>query len=135
MFDRILFPLDRSLETSHAISLVADLALKYNCETIVLSVIDPNEMEADALDRLRKQRQKLLQQATDALKKAGLSAVKAMTSEGKVAFAICDVADDENVNLIVKGCRGLGLAEDEDSTNSVSMRVMQLSPCPVLMVP
>ena len=135
MFDKILFPLDRSLETSHAISLVADLALKYNCETIVLSVIDPGEMEAEALDRLRQQRQQLLQQAADALKKAGLSAVKAITTEGKVAFAICDVADDANVNLIVMGCRGLGLAEDEESTNSVSMRVMQLSPCPVLMVP
>ncbi|MEM9566721.1 MAG: universal stress protein [Cyanobacteria bacterium P01_E01_bin.34] len=135
MFDRILFPLDRSLETSHAISLVADLALKYNCETIVLSVIDPSDMNAEALAQLREQRQQLLQQAQDALRKAGLSAVKAMTTEGKVAFAICDVADDENANLIVMGCRGLGLAEDEESTNSVSMRVMQLSPCPVLMVP
>ncbi|MGK7912213.1 MAG: universal stress protein [Synechococcus sp.] len=135
MFDRILFPLDRSLETSHAISLVADLALKYNCETIVLSVIDPSEMGVDEVERLRQQRQQLLQQAQDALRKAGLSTVKAMTTEGKVAFAICDVADDENVNLIVMGCRGVGLAEDEESTNSVSARVMQLSPCPVLMVP
>lgn len=135
MFDRILFPLDRSLETSHAIALVADLALKYNCETIVLSVIDPSDMGAEEADKLRQQRQQLLQQAQDALRKAGLSAVKPMATEGNVAFAICDVADDEDVNLIVMGCRGVGLAEDEESTNSVSMRVMQLSPCPVLMVP
>ena len=135
MFDTILFPLDSSLETSHAISLVADLALKYGSETIVLSVIDPEGVDAQTMEKLQQQRQQFLQQASDALKKAGIESVKAMTSEGKVAFAICDVADEENANLIVMGCRGIGLAEDEETSHSVSMRVMQLAPGPVLMVP
>ena len=135
MFERILFPLDRSLETSHAIGLVADLALKYNSTAIVLSVVDPEGLEEEALGQQRKLRKQLMQQASAALQKAGLDSVKTMTSEGKVAFEICNIADDENVSLIVMGCRGVGLAEDEDTTDSVSMRVMQLSPCPVLMVP
>ena len=135
MFDTILFPLDSSLETSHAVGLVADLALKYNSKTIVLSVIDPDGLDAQTLEKLKEERQQFLQQASDALKQAGLTSVKAMTSEGKVAFAICDVADDADASLIVMGCRGIGLAEDEEPNTSVSMRVMQLSPCPVLMVP
>jgi len=54
--------------------------------------------------------------------------------EGKPAFTICDVADELNADLIVMGCRGLGLTE-EGVAESVTNRVINLSPCPVLIVP
>lgn len=54
--------------------------------------------------------------------------------EGKPAFTICDVADEINADLIIMGCRGLGLTE-EGVTESVTSRVINLSPCPVLIVP
>ena len=53
--------------------------------------------------------------------------------EGKPAFVICDVADEINADVIVMGTRGLSLeAEDAPSTAS---RVIQLAPCPVMVVP
>ena len=52
--------------------------------------------------------------------------------QGKPAFVICDVADEINADVIVMGTRGLNLEPDEASTAS---RVIQLAPCPVLVVP
>ena len=52
--------------------------------------------------------------------------------EGKPAFVICDVADELNVDVIVMGTRGVNL---EDDTESTAVRVIQLAPCPVLVVP
>ncbi|MGB5975610.1 MAG: universal stress protein, partial [Nodosilinea sp.] len=54
--------------------------------------------------------------------------------EGQPAFVICDVADELSADLIVMGCRGVGLIEDAQN-ESVTMRVINLSPCPVLIVP
>ncbi|MBD2424963.1 universal stress protein [Phormidium sp. FACHB-1136] len=47
---------------------------------------------------------------------------------------ICDVADELNADLIVMGCRGVGLIEDIQA-ESVTTRVINLSPCPVLIIP
>jgi len=57
-----------------------------------------------------------------------------MSREGMPAFTICDVADEIGADLIVMGCRGLGLTE-EGAAESVTNRVINLSPCPVLIVP
>ena len=54
--------------------------------------------------------------------------------EGQPAFVICDVADELDANVIVMGCRGIGLIED-GQTESVTNRVINLAPCPVLVVP
>jgi nucleotide-binding universal stress UspA family protein len=54
--------------------------------------------------------------------------------EGQPAFVICDVADELNADLIVMGCRGVGLIE-EVQDESVTARVINLSPCPVLIIP
>ncbi|MEO0828209.1 MAG: universal stress protein, partial [Cyanobacteria bacterium J06642_9] len=54
--------------------------------------------------------------------------------EGQPAFVICDVADEINADLIVMGCRGIGLIEDAKA-ESVTNRVINLSPCPILVVP
>jgi nucleotide-binding universal stress UspA family protein len=57
-----------------------------------------------------------------------------ISREGMPAFTICDVADEIGADLIVMGCRGLGLTE-EGASESVTNRVINLSPCPVLIVP
>ena len=45
---------------------------------------------------------------------------------------ICDVADELNVDVIVMGTRGVNLESDSGST---AAQVLQLAPCPVLVVP
>jgi nucleotide-binding universal stress UspA family protein len=51
---------------------------------------------------------------------------------GKPAFTICDIADEMNVDLIVMGSRGL---DDDHAKESVTSRVISLSPCPILVIP
>jgi nucleotide-binding universal stress UspA family protein len=44
------------------------------------------------------------------------------------------VADEINAHLIVMGCRGLGLT-GEGVSESVTTKVINLAPCPVLIIP
>jgi nucleotide-binding universal stress UspA family protein len=76
---------------------------------------------------------KLLANAQNLFEQQGIKA-EIVEREGKPAFTICDVADEMGADLIVMGCRGLGLTE-EGATDSVTTRVINLSPCPVLVVP
>ena len=74
----------------------------------------------------------LLEQARSRFEEQGV-VCELIEREGKPAFVICDVADELNADVIVMGTRGLSLeAEEAPSTAS---RVIQLAPCPVLVVP
>jgi hypothetical protein len=77
--------------------------------------------------------EKLLQAAQALFAQQGIEA-DMVEREGKPSFTICDVADEIGADLIVMGCRGLGLTT-EGATESVTARVINLSPCPVLIVP
>lgn len=76
---------------------------------------------------------KLLEAAQAVFSQQGI-ATKTIEREGMASFTICDVADEVNADLIVMGCRGLGLTT-EGVAESVTARVINLSPCPVLVVP
>lgn len=109
---------------------------KYGSRLVLLSVVEALDSESppstdvmaspDTVAQLLKNAQSLFTQQ-------GIQA-EAIEREGKPAFVICDVADEIGANLIVMGCRGLGLTED-GATDSVTNRVINLSPCPVLIVP
>jgi nucleotide-binding universal stress UspA family protein len=75
----------------------------------------------------------LLETAKSVFAKQGIQA-DTIERQGKPAFVICDLADEIEANLIIMGCRGLGLT-DEGAHDSVTNRVINLSPCPVLIVP
>lgn len=134
MFEKILFPVDASRETSHAISIVADLGSRYNSHVYVLSVLDESRVEPEQLEATQANIESLLQQTEAALRQVGLPEVKTLFRAGKTAFIICDVADEMDLSLIVMGSRGLGLVA-EGVDDSVSNRVINLAPCPVLVVP
>jgi nucleotide-binding universal stress UspA family protein len=75
----------------------------------------------------------LLQEAQSLFFNYGINP-EVLEKQGKAAFTICDVADEIGANLIVMGCRGLGLTQ-EGANDSVTTRVINLSPCPVLVIP
>ena len=139
MFKIVLFPVDQSREAREAAQVVANVVQKYGSRLFLLSVLEEISPEAalatpetepmmspEAVAELLKNAQALFsQQGIDA---------ETMTREGMPAFTICDVADEIGADLIVMGCRGLGLTED-GATESVTNRVINLSPCPVLIVP
>lgn len=139
MFKTVLFPVDQSREAREAAEVVANIVQKYGSRLILLSVLEepqPEEaspspetepmMSPEAVAALLKQAQALFAQQ-------GIE-TDTMSREGMPAFTICDVADEIGADLIVMGCRGLGLTE-EGAAESVTNRVINLSPCPVLIVP
>ncbi len=135
MFEKLLFPIDHSRETSHALPLVADLAQRYHSQVYLLSVLDDTNLSPEQVQQARQNIQTLLKQAESSLHQIGLTQVKSEYREGKVPFVICDVADELGIDLIIMGSRGLSLAGEGKENYSVSNRVINLSPCPVLVVP
>jgi len=52
-FDKLLFPIDNSRETSHALPLVADLAQRCKSRVYLLSVLDNMELDAERAEQAR----------------------------------------------------------------------------------
>lgn len=139
MFKNVLFPVDQSREAREAAEVVANIVQKYGSSLFLLSVVetpDPNAevatQETEPMMSPEKVAQ-LLKQAQSLFANLGIE-TETLTREGMPAFTICDVADEIGADLIVMGCRGLGLTE-EGAAESVTNRVINLSPCPVLIVP
>jgi nucleotide-binding universal stress UspA family protein len=133
MFKTILYPIDMSREAHQAATLAIDLVKQHHSQLVLLSVVEtqedpdhPQQASADAVAEL-------LAQAKDMFSQQGIES-KTLEREGQPAFVICDVADEIDADLIVMGCRGIGLIE-ESKSESVTTRVINLSPCPVLIVP
>jgi nucleotide-binding universal stress UspA family protein len=129
MFKTVLFPLNRSQETRQAVAVAIDLIQKYQAKLYILSVT-----ETDATDSDRESSQELIKEVQTYFSEVGIS-VETKIAEGKAAFVICDFADEINADLIVMGSRGMSLTEEHPDGSSVSQKVINLSPCPVLVVP
>jgi nucleotide-binding universal stress UspA family protein len=135
MFKTVLFPIDQSREAREAADIVANIVQKYNSRLILLSVVEEPNAEASSTSPMVSPEivAQLLENARTLFSEQGITA-ELLERQGKPAFTICDVADEIEASLIIMGCRGLGLTE-EGSTDSVTTRVINLSPCPVLIVP
>ncbi len=134
MFKTVLFPVDQSRESRQAAETVADLIKTHQSRLVILSVVEPSA-ETPTLDTMTSPEAvaELLQNAKNLFSQQGIEP-EVLEREGKPAFTICDVADEIGADLIVMGCRGLGLTT-EGAIESVTNRVISLSPCPVLVVP
>ncbi len=130
MFKTVLFPIDQSLDAQEAAETVANL-VKY-CDSR-LTVLFVQEAEKAGNPQLIAATEQLLNNAEATFARWGIS-IETLQREGKPAFTICDVADEIKADLIVMGCRGTGLVP-EGAVESVSSRVINLAPCPVLVVP
>lgn len=135
MFKTILFPVDQSRESRQAAEMVAGLVKFHSSRLVLLSVVEsPTDVEpSESVMASPEAIAELLETAKSLFAQQGIEA-EAIEREGKPAFTICDVADELEADLIVMGCRGLGLT-DEGAAESVTNRVINLSPCPVLIVP
>lgn len=137
MFKTVLFPIDQSRATLEAAELVINLVKTHQSQLILLSVVESATDQANTPGSDPMQSEVAVAQLLEKVK--SLFAVQGIATQtierdGKPAFTICDVADEINADLIVMGCRGLGLTE-EGANDSVTNRVINLSPCPVLVVP
>lgn len=137
MFKTVLFPVDQSREAREAADVVVNIVQKYGSRLVLVSVIETPDPTAEAPSPepmiSPEAVAELLKNAQALFSQRGIEA-ETITREGMPAFTICDVADEIEADLIVMGCRGLGLTE-EGAAESVTNRVINLSPCPVLIVP
>ena len=123
MFTTVLFPLDQSRQAMETAAVALQLAQQHNSRMVLLSVVEPGD-DAAAVAQL-------LEQARASFAQAGVHC-QVIEREGNPAFVIGDVADEINADVIVMGTRGITLESDQQST---AARVIQLAPCPVLVVP
>jgi nucleotide-binding universal stress UspA family protein len=127
MFETVLFPIDNSRQATETAAVALKLAQSHGSRLVILSVIEAEEGAMHDPQAVAE----LLEQARDRFEQAGLSC-EVIEREGKPAFVIGDVADEINADVIVMGTRGIALEDDSQST---AARVIQLAPCPVLVVP
>lgn len=134
MFQTVLFPIDQSRESREAAETVASLVKSLGSRLCLLSVVESGEDPTTSPEMASPEAiAQLLQEAKDLFSAQGIEA-EVIERQGKPAFVICDVADEIGADLIAMGCRGLGLTE-EGLAESVTNRVINLSPCPVLIIP
>jgi nucleotide-binding universal stress UspA family protein len=132
MFQTVLFPVDHSRETREASTTVLNIVKTYHSRLVILSVVEIDKEAGDAMAS-PEEVAKLLQGVQTIFAQEGIEA-QIVEREGMPSFTICDVADEVDADLIIMGCRGLGLT-NEGAAESVTARVINLSPCPVLVVP
>jgi nucleotide-binding universal stress UspA family protein len=123
MFNTVLFPIDQSRQAVETAAVALRLAQEHGSRLVLLSVVEPGQ-DAGAVAEL-------LEQAQQRFSEAGMTC-EVIEREGKPAFVIGDVADEINADVIVMGTRGIAIETDQQST---AARVIQLAPCPVLVVP
>ena len=127
MFETVLFPIDQSREPLETAGKALELARTHGSRLLLLSVVVPEQPEMHDQEAVAR----LLTRAKQRFQQSGV-VCESIEREGKPAFAICDVANELNVDVIVMGTRGVNLEAESGSTAS---RVIQLAPCPVLVVP
>ena len=127
MFETVLFPIDQSRQAMETAAKALELARSHNSRMVLLSVVQPERPDMQDPEAVAQLLERTRQQVED----AGVSC-EVVERQGQPAFVIGDVADELNVDVIVMGTRGGNLDSDRDST---AARVIQLAPCPVLVVP
>ncbi len=122
MFHKVLLALDQNQDPQE----VALKLVNFCGASLTLLVVVPTEPEAGPAETW-------LSAVQTTLEAQGMN-VTHLVRVGQPAFTICDVADELNMDLLIVGCRGTGLTE-EGMAESVSIRVINLAPCPVLVIP
>ena len=127
MFETVLFPLDQAEKLLKLRPRPWTWHAAHNSRLILLSVVQSErpEMHDHAVVAT------LLAETQARFEQVGVSC-DVVEREGMPAFVICDVADELNVDVIVMGTRGVNLEAESGGT---AARVIQLAPCPVLVVP
>jgi nucleotide-binding universal stress UspA family protein len=133
-------PIDGSEYSQKALKIAASIASKYGSEIKILHIVPTNDFEfqdaseitVDIVAELNKYGNDILNEAK---KSPELENIVFSTQllKGNPAKEICNVAKNDNMDLIVLASRGLGKIA-KFIHGSVSTKVLQLAECPVLSV-
>lgn len=140
---RILVPLDGSSLAEEALPVAQSLAEVYSAEIVLVRVLDvsvPAELvtypEAhwirEALQDSHREVQRYLEEKQNALGTAGVR-TRIQVFDTSPAEEILFAAHNEAIDLIVMSSHGKG-GDTRWTSGSVADKVMQHSPCPVLLI-
>ena len=141
--ERILVPLDGSALSERALPVAESLASQYSAEIMLLRVLDvplPAQVPAhpeslwiqEALQEHHREIEHYLTQQRTALESRGIN-TRVVVANAAPAEDILFVAGSEAVDLIVMSSHGQG-GSTRWGSGSVADKVMQQSPCPVLLI-
>ncbi|WIV68115.1 universal stress protein [Natrialbaceae archaeon AArc-T1-2] len=138
MYDTILFPTDGSDHASRVADHAIDVAKTRDATLHVFSVVDDRAFLTLSDDRIEEVRSELEENALEAIDEAVTAAeddgvdTESDVDVGNPAECIVDYVADNDVDLVVMGTSG----DDYERTvvGSVSRRVVEASPAPVLTV-
>ncbi len=135
---KILVPVDGSEFSMRAAGYAADLAKLMDCEILLIHchksfpAILGEPYFQKAINKILKKSNKLLDPYRKIVQNAEVPFIDRIL-EGPAAQAISEVANIENADLIVMGCRGRNDLEGL-LLGSCTHRVLKTAPCPVLVV-
>jgi nucleotide-binding universal stress UspA family protein len=145
MFKRILVPVDGSRHSLSAVSAAADLAKHYESAIFLLHVIRNMSLPREILEMVRSgevtesrkeiledSAEIILESAEEKLKQAGASATERTYLVGDPASVIADYAEQNTIDLIVLGHRGLN--PGGDLLGSVASKLMNTTDTACLIV-
>ena len=147
MFEKILVALDGSEYADRALNVALDLAEKYTAEIVLLTVFHPVFIPVGSewnlsypqfmekyLEDLKVCHENVLSEALQKVKlKIPNLKVSKKLEKGRPTDKIIETAKEGNFDIIVMGSRGLGGVR-QLLLGSVSDRVADQAPCPVLIV-
>jgi nucleotide-binding universal stress UspA family protein len=146
MFKRILLPTDGSPSAYEALNCAVAVARKFESELHVIYVVEPPAMLTapysesvmmDVLQAGHEAGERAVAEATETIRKSGLSRVQSSMLEGQPAEQIVAYARDHEIDLIVMGTHGrrginrllLGsIAEEVVRTASIPVMTVRMSP-------
>lgn len=137
--EKILVPVDGSEYSERATEYSMSCAQQYNSEVILLHCHKPilgYSVEPDYTEvknRILEKADRLLEKYKKGFEANGIRH-RTFICDPPPAQAICQIAKEEGIDTIVMGSRG---KTDWEGLliGSVTHKVLQLSPCPVLVVP
>jgi nucleotide-binding universal stress UspA family protein len=142
---KILVPVDGSKYSTEALNVAIDLARLKGADVSVVSVapyiggIDDHEISPARIERhmetFEKRANEVLKQACQVLDEAKVvsSCARNIMTSVSVADAIIEFAEQEKIDLIVMGSRGLS-PSGRFKLGSVATQVVKASPCSVYLV-
>ncbi len=146
MYKRILVGLDGSDHGITAARAAVQLARNFDAELHLLTVTRPYRVSGELKRYLEAENllgepkyvldemtQTIVDDGKEIAREAGLKKIRSEIREGKPARSLCDYAEQEHIDLIVVGSRGIGELEAA-LLGSVSQKVSMLSKCSVLIV-
>ena len=131
---KILVAVDGSVTSSTAAENAIDLAEKFGADLTALYIVPPNIRISEIFDLAKQNGQKIVDEVKNAESAKKLNVqTEVLWDVGSVTKAIVEYAEENNVNLIVLGTRGISGIK-QMLLGSTASGVVTYSHCPVIVV-